>query len=119
LSPLPPADGNEHGDGDGLLRPRETAEVLGVRPATVARWARAGRLTTAWVTPGGHRRYRLTDVRRLLAGPPHADVAEDAARLYDQGWSVRQGSAKFDLGYQAARRLLRQHVTLRPRGGPH
>jgi excisionase family DNA binding protein len=50
---------------DGLLRPREVAHMFGVRPTTVARWAREGRLT-AVRTPGGHRRYRLGEVQKML-----------------------------------------------------
>jgi hypothetical protein len=30
---------------DDLLRPREVAEIFGVRAATIARWAREGRIT--------------------------------------------------------------------------
>jgi hypothetical protein len=48
---------------DALLKPREAAEMLGVRPATVALWARIGALRPAVSTPGGHRRYRRGDVR--------------------------------------------------------
>ena len=39
----------------------EAGRLLGVRPATVRRWTRQGRLT-AFVTPGGHRRYRVGDL---------------------------------------------------------
>jgi predicted site-specific integrase-resolvase len=38
-----------------------------VDPKTVTRWAKTGRLTSIR-TPGGHRRYRQTEVRALLAG---------------------------------------------------
>jgi excisionase family DNA binding protein len=59
---------SELGDGDRLLTPREVAEVFGVRTTTIALWARDG--TLAFLpTPGGHRRYRLCDVRALLDGP--------------------------------------------------
>jgi excisionase family DNA binding protein len=50
---------------DDLLKPREAAELLGVRTTTVARWAREGRLPSV-STPGGHRRYRLLDVGALI-----------------------------------------------------
>jgi len=49
---------------DALLRPREVARLFGVRPSTIARWAREGRLVPL-LTPGGHRRYRLNHVRAL------------------------------------------------------
>ena len=40
-----------------------------VDPKTVTRWAKAGKLTSIR-TLGGHRRYRETEVRALLAGIP-------------------------------------------------
>lgn len=43
-------------------------------------------------------------------------MAEDAARLYDQGWSIRQVGTKFGYDYGAMRRILRKHTTLRPEG---
>ena len=47
-----------------LMTPAEAAAVLDVTPRTVARWAAEGRLL-AVRTPGGHRRYRATDIRDL------------------------------------------------------
>lgn len=108
---------------DHLLTPREVAEIFGVRTTTIARWAREGWLT-ALTTPGGHRRYRLGHVRALLDRPEPAEAepdrrtAEDAVRLYDQGWSIRQVAEKFDVDYSAMRRLLlRNGVRLRRREG--
>jgi predicted site-specific integrase-resolvase len=46
-----------------LLTPREVARLFGVNTATIARRARDGRLTPL-VTPGGHRRYTRTSLRR-------------------------------------------------------
>jgi excisionase family DNA binding protein len=107
---------------DELLRPREVAELFGVRTTSIARWAREGRLT-ALLTPGGHRRYRRADVQALLeadeaerARPPVADV-RDAVRLYEMGWSIRRVAREFDTSYGAMRRLLGRHVRLRDRGG--
>ncbi len=53
--------------GDQLLTPREVADLFGVDPMTVRRWAAAGRIGSVR-TPGGHRRYRESEVRALLAG---------------------------------------------------
>jgi excisionase family DNA binding protein len=98
-------------DDDRLLTPREVAELFGVRTTTIARWSRDGRLP-AFLTPGGHRRYRLPDVRALLNAEKPAQTelerqtAEDAVRLYDQGWSIRQVAEKFDLDYSTMRRIL-------------
>jgi excisionase family DNA binding protein len=103
---------------DDLLRPREVAEMFGVRTTTIARWAREGKLT-ALHTPGGHRRYRLGELQEILNGADaeRAQWEEDAARLYDQGWNIRQVAAKFDCGYGRMRRVLQRHTTLRSRGG--
>lgn len=104
---------------DALLRPREVAEMFGVRTTTIARWAREGRLAPM-LTPGGHRRYRVADIRTLLAtaetGVDPVMVA-DAVRLYEQGLTVRQVAARFERGYGTMRRLLQGHTTLRHRGG--
>jgi excisionase family DNA binding protein len=48
-----------------LLTPAEVAALFRVDPKTVTRWARDGRLTTIR-TLGGHRRYRETEIRKLL-----------------------------------------------------
>jgi AraC-like DNA-binding protein len=75
---------------DALLRPREVAALFGVRPSTIARWAREGKLTPL-LTPGGHRRYLAAEIRvgydspsqfsreyrRQFGVPP----SQDAARL--------------------------------------
>jgi DNA-binding transcriptional MerR regulator len=49
-------------EDDRLLKPREMAEMLGVRATTVGFWARTGVLKAAIRTPGGQRRYRHADV---------------------------------------------------------
>lgn len=51
---------------DRLMTPGEVAALFRVHVSTVARWATEGRLG-AIVTPGGHRRYRRSDVESLLA----------------------------------------------------
>ena len=52
-----------------LMTPGEVAAMFRVDPKTVTRWAKAGKLTSIR-TLGGHRRYRETEVRALLAGIP-------------------------------------------------
>jgi excisionase family DNA binding protein len=105
---------------DDLMRPREVAEIFGVRTTTIARWAREGRLTPLR-TPGGHRRYRRAAILRLLAadepGPEETLRAQDAARLYEQGWTIRQVAERFGCGYGTMRRILATQVRLRNRGG--
>ncbi len=46
-------------EAEPLLTPAEVATMFRVDPKTVTRWAKAG-----------HRRYRETEVRALLAGIP-------------------------------------------------
>lgn len=60
---------------DKLLTPGEVAAMFRVDPKTVTRWAAAGRIPSIR-TPGGHRRYRETDVRALL--DPSAAAPEGA-----------------------------------------
>lgn len=51
---------------DRLLTPGEVAALFRVDPKTVTRWASAGRIGSIR-TPGGHRRFRETEVMSLLA----------------------------------------------------
>ncbi len=51
---------------DTLLTPGQVAALFHVDPKTVTRWAHAGRLGSLR-TPGGHRRFRESEVMRLLA----------------------------------------------------
>lgn len=54
---------------DSLLKPGEVAALFRVDPKTVTRWAKAGKLS-AVRTLGGHRRFRETEIRALVAQPP-------------------------------------------------
>lgn len=107
---------------DELITPREVAEMLGVRAATVGLWARVGALKPAVRTPGGHRRYRRADVLAFrdgrepdLSRPERERMEQDAARLYEQGWSIRRVAAQFGCDYGNMRRILLQRTTLRKR----
>jgi excisionase family DNA binding protein len=60
VTPTQPADA-EH-----LLTPGEVASLFRVDPKTVTRWASAGRIGSIR-TPGGHRRFRESEVRSMLA----------------------------------------------------
>lgn len=64
--PSLPVPGDE---GDPLYTPAEVAEIFRVDPKTVTRWAAAGRISSTR-TPGGHRRFRKSEVDRLLRGQP-------------------------------------------------
>lgn len=48
-----------------LLTPGEVATLFRVDPKTVTRWATAGRIGSIR-TPGGHRRFRESEVNQLL-----------------------------------------------------
>ena len=54
------------GATERLLTPGEVALMFRVDPKTVTRWASAGRIGSIR-TPGGHRRFRESEVRGLLA----------------------------------------------------
>lgn len=60
---------------DSLLTSDEVAGLFRVDPKTVSRWGAAGRINSI-KTPGGHYRYRLSEIRELLEGGS-ADVHED------------------------------------------
>lgn len=48
-----------------MLRPAQVALVFQVSRRTISDWARTGKLP--WVmTPGGHRRFLVADVRALV-----------------------------------------------------
>lgn len=50
---------------ESLLTPAQVAALFHVDPKTVTRWAKRGLLTSIR-TAGGHRRYRETEVHKLL-----------------------------------------------------
>lgn len=64
-------------DRDELLTPAEAAHFLGVTPNTVTRWSRAGKIS-AIQTMGGHRRFRRSEIERVLRDAnlvsPRADL---------------------------------------------
>ncbi|MEV4533126.1 BldC family transcriptional regulator [Asanoa sp. NPDC049518] len=64
--------------GDRLLTPGEVAALFRVDPKTVTRWAAAGRIGSIR-TPGGHRRFRESEVRALLEGEGVLDDLDDGA----------------------------------------
>ncbi|MFW5691929.1 MAG: helix-turn-helix domain-containing protein [Chloroflexota bacterium] len=53
--------GNDNAEWVSL---RRAAEILGVHPATVRNWADKGELASRR-TPGGHRRFRVSDLKHL------------------------------------------------------
>ena len=57
---------NRNVENESLLTPAEVAAMFRVDPKTVTRWAKAGKLTSIR-TLGGHRRYKESEVKLLLA----------------------------------------------------
>jgi len=73
--------------GPPLLTRAEAAQVLGVHPSTVTRWAAAGLLPCVR-TPSGERRYRSRDVEELLNQRPNAGRILDDATTRPAGLGV-------------------------------
>lgn len=48
-----------------------------------------------------------------LAAAEREEMEEDAMRLYQEGWAIRQVAARFDCSYAAMRRILLRRTTLR------
>ena len=71
---MPPTDHDDaRGAAEGaddepeeLLTPSEVAAMFRVNPKTVTRWHRTGKVS-AIRTLGGHRRFKASEIRRLLA----------------------------------------------------
>jgi DNA-binding transcriptional MerR regulator len=52
--------------GDRLLRRKQVSDLTGLRPQTITGWGQAGKLPSVVLPGGRQRRYRESDVRRLL-----------------------------------------------------
>lgn len=53
-------------DNDRMVSRAHAAQLAGVQPITITRWANSGKLPHAR-TPGGHRRYSESAVKQLAA----------------------------------------------------
>jgi excisionase family DNA binding protein len=102
---------------DDWLTLGQAAKYLGVAQSTMRKWSDSGRLS-AFYTPGGHRRYRLSELDEFLGRSgrggaeehsgrvPVVLIVDDDARLREyvrvnleaEGYAVREaGSAKAGL----------------------
>src|SRR3569833_2869973 len=61
------------------LTPNEVAELLMVNPVTVRQWAARG-LLRSLTTPGGHRRFLLSDVEEFARSRGATPVARHSGR---------------------------------------
>jgi excisionase family DNA binding protein len=57
-------------DGERLLTPREVAALFRVDAKTPTRWAKEGKIPSI-LTPGGHHRFKESEVLRLLGREVH------------------------------------------------
>jgi excisionase family DNA binding protein len=62
----PNPEPSQHSEPEELLTPSEVAAMFRVNPKTVTRWARSGKIS-AIRTLGGHRRFRKSEITRILA----------------------------------------------------
>lgn len=83
--------------GDRLLTPGEVATLFRVDPKTVTRWAAAGRIGSIR-TPGGHRRFRESEVRALLEGEGMLDEAGDMDKPRNDGPAAPTGPGPANAG---------------------
>ncbi len=95
------------GDSDWLTL-GQAARFLGVAQSTIRKWSDQGRVP-AFYTPGGHRRYRRSDLETFLSrsgpgsrgGGPLVLIVDDDAGLRElmrvslelEGYSVREASS--------------------------
>ncbi|MFP3854316.1 MAG: MerR family transcriptional regulator, partial [Anaerolineales bacterium] len=64
---------------DKWLTTTEAAERLGVHPATIRRWADEGDLPMM-MTPGGHRRFALSDIEELASAGGNFELVSFESR---------------------------------------
>ena len=104
-------------DPEALLKPVDAARIVGLSAETLGRWAREGKLTCA-TTTGGHRRYRLSEIRQVMGDtpdPPPEDPEDRAVRLYEEGLSVRRVATRMGWKQTRTLRLLQQRTKMRDR----
>src|ERR671910_3014893 len=96
------------GGGLDWLTLGQAAEYLGVAQSTIRKWSDSGRLP-AFYTPGGHRRFRRSDLDAFLSnsrgtplrGGPVILIVDDDARLREfvrvnlemDGYNVREAAS--------------------------
>lgn len=83
--------------GDRLLTPGEVAALFRVDPKTVTRWAAAGRIGSIR-TPGGHRRFRESEVRALLEGEGMLEESDEMDRSRNVGPAPSSGPGPANAG---------------------
>ena len=77
---------------DRLLTLKETGKLLNVSKQTLQRWDNSGKLI-AIRTEGGHRRYKLSDIEKILGCVENGDknlfeIANDFETMYNESERV-------------------------------
>src|SRR5688572_2840295 len=72
----------------------QAAKYLGVAQSTMRKWSDVGRVS-AFYTPGGHRRYRRSDLDQFLdrsgpGGPSHGPAGAPLVLIVDDDANVRE-----------------------------
>jgi excisionase family DNA binding protein len=69
----------------------QAAKFLGVAQSTIRKWSDQGRVR-AFYTPGGHRRFRLTDLEAFVdrSGPPGESAAGPLVLVVDDDPKLRE-----------------------------
>ncbi len=75
---------------------RHAAEVLGVHPATVRNWANEGKLPSR-LTAGGHRRFLLSDLERMIHTTSELPPLEVQVIIQNALGSTRMGVGDDDI----------------------
>lgn len=60
---------------DRLLSVSKAATLLGISQSTLRRWGEEGKFVPV-LTLGGHRRYRLSDIKALMGLPAEIEKVE-------------------------------------------
>jgi predicted site-specific integrase-resolvase len=89
-------------------RPGEVARMLKIDVATVSRYAKTGKIPCD-VTPSGHRRYNLEEVRLALAGS-RVTRGVDASDLLTRVAAAEADAARLRLALEELGASLRAHL---------
>jgi excisionase family DNA binding protein len=113
--PFRPASSSMPHSKDSVLTTRATAELLGVAVSTAQLWIENGAIPS-WKTPGGHRRVRLSAVKRLMeqrgltgaAAMPSAPAAALASTPAPASSAefLPAAAPAYPVGHDEAQRLL-------------
>lgn len=79
-------------------------EALGVDPVTLQRWVHKGRIRAAWVTPGGHFRWDVDDLRRQLTPPTDEGISVTDSTSNPERPPVAAAIVTSDLGVLVGKR---------------